>query len=65
LRPKDPGIAPDVVRPCLTTGEEISGTEFSFFDLADGRISRYRVWLRAMFEETVVFDSSQPALAGD
>ena len=46
------------------TGQEISGTAFSFFDLVDGRISRYRVWLYAMFDEPVVFDSSRPVLSG-
>lgn len=44
------------------TGDEISGTVFSFFDLVDGRIGRYRVWLCAMFDEPVVFDSSRPPL---
>jgi predicted ester cyclase len=43
------------------TGQEISGTTFSFFDLVDGRISRYRVWLHALLDEPVVFDSSRPA----
>lgn len=42
------------------TGAEISGTVFSFFDLVDGRISRYRVWLHAAFEEPMIFDSSRP-----
>lgn len=42
------------------TGDEISGTAFSFFDLVDGRISLYRVWLHARFDEPVVFDSSNP-----
>ncbi|MFN0030463.1 MAG: ester cyclase [Acidimicrobiales bacterium] len=42
------------------TGKEISGTAFSFFDLLDGRISHYRVWLHAMLDEPVVFDSSRP-----
>jgi len=36
-------VGPWLGRP--PTGEEISGTTFSFFDLVDGRISRYRVWL--------------------
>ncbi len=44
------------------TGAELSGTAFSFFDLVDGRISRYRVWLHARFDEPVVFDSSRPVL---
>lgn len=42
------------------TGEEISGTAFSFFDLVDDRISRYRVWLHAVLDEPIVFDSSRP-----
>jgi predicted ester cyclase len=42
------------------TGNEISGTVFSFFDLTDGRISYYRLWLQAMFDVPVVFDSSNP-----
>ena len=44
------------------TDEAISGTAFSFFDLVDGRISRYRVWLHARLDEPVVFDSSHPVL---
>ena len=42
------------------TGKEITGTVFSFFDLTDGRISFYRLWLQAMFDVPVVFDSSKP-----
>ncbi len=42
------------------TGQAISGTTFSFFDLVDGRISLYRVWLHAVLDEPVVFDSSRP-----
>lgn len=42
------------------TGDEITGTVFSFFDLIDGRISRYRLWLCAQFDEPVIFDSSRP-----
>ena len=42
------------------TGQEISGTAFSFFDLVDDRISRYRVWLHAVLDEPIVFDSSRP-----
>ena len=37
---------------------------FSFFDLVDGRISRYRVWLHAAMKEPVVFDSSRPGNLG-
>lgn len=47
------------------TGSEISGTVFSFFDLDDGKISRYRVWLHALLGEAVVFDSSRPSLTVD
>ncbi len=42
------------------TGREISGTVFSFFDLSEGRIARYRLWLCAMMDGPVVFDSSRP-----
>lgn len=41
------------------TGAPISGTVFSFFDLRDGRVSRYHLWLHAQFDESVVFDSSK------
>ena len=44
------------------TGRAISGTVFSFFDLLEGRISRYRVWVHAGFENPVVFDSSHPVV---
>ena len=44
------------------TDNDISGTVFSFFDLIDGRISYYRVWLLAQFDEPVVFDSAHPHL---
>lgn len=30
-----------------------------FFDLRDGRVSRYHLWLHAQFDESVVFDSSK------
>lgn len=46
------------------SGEPIAGTVFSFFELDDGRISRYRVWLHADLAEPVVFDSSRPELPG-
>ncbi len=42
------------------TGQEISGTVFSFFTLTDGLISHYRLWLVAQFDELVIFDSSAP-----
>ncbi|MDF1722745.1 MAG: ester cyclase [Minwuia sp.] len=42
------------------TGDEMSCTAFSFFKVKDGRISFYRVWLHAMLDEPVVFDSSNP-----
>lgn len=44
------------------TGNEISGTVFSFFTLTDGLISRYRLWLCAQFDKLVVFDSSNPVI---
>jgi len=46
-------------------GQEISGTVFSFFELVDGRISYYRLWLCAMFDEPVMFDSSRPFPSGN
>lgn len=41
------------------TAEPIRGTVFSFFDLAAGRISRYRLFLHAEFPETVILDTSR------
>jgi steroid delta-isomerase-like uncharacterized protein len=41
------------------TGQPIEATVFSFFDLVDGRISRYRLWLHAGFDEPVIFDTSR------
>lgn len=41
------------------TGEPISGTVFSFFELVDGRIGRYRVWMHARLAEPVVLDTSR------
>ena len=41
------------------TDAPVTGTVFSFFDLVDGRISRYRLWLHAQFVgRSVTFDSS-------
>lgn len=40
----------------------LSGTVFSFFTLEHGKISHYRLWLCAMFDPPVVFDSSRPEL---
>ena len=51
-------IGPWLGRPA--TGREVTATIFSFFDLVDGRISRYRLWLHAVLDESVVFDSSRP-----
>lgn len=43
------------------TGDPISGTVFSFFELRDGLVSRYRVWVHAAFAAgPVAFDSSRP-----
>ena len=44
------------------TGAVIESTVFSFFELTDGRISRYRLWLQAGFEPRITFDSSKPSL---
>lgn len=53
-------VGPWLGRP--PTGEEISGNVFSFFDLKEGRISFYRLWLCAQFDEPVILDSSRPHL---
>ena len=45
------------------TGNRIRATVFSFFDLVDGRIDRYRLFLHAEFPESVIVDTSRPALA--
>lgn len=42
------------------TGQPIRGSVFSFFDLLDGRIERYRLFLHAEFPESVVIDTSRP-----
>lgn len=42
------------------TDKPIQATVFSFLDLVDGRITRYRLWLHAGFERPVIFDSSRP-----
>ena len=42
------------------TGKEVSADVFSFFTLKDGLISYYRLWLHAMIDEPVIFDSSCP-----
>lgn len=42
------------------TAKPIRGTVFSFFDLAAGRISRYRLFLHAEFPESVILDTSRP-----
>ena len=44
------------------TGQPISGTVFSFFELVEGAISRYRVWMLADVGGRIVFDSSRPVL---
>ena len=51
-------VGPWLARP--PTGEPISGTVFSFFALEQSQIRRYRVWLHALLDEAVVFDSSRP-----
>ena len=40
------------------TGQKISGTVFSFFDITEGKIARYRLWLCAYLPQKVVFDTS-------
>ena len=44
------------------TGGVISATVFSFFELTDARISRYRLWLYAGFESPITFGSSKLSL---
>jgi len=44
------------------TGKAIRGTVFSFFDLVDGRISRYRLFCHAELPESVVLDTSRLSL---
>jgi predicted ester cyclase len=44
------------------TGKPIRGSVFSFLDLVDGRIDRYRLFLYAEFPESVVLDTSRPNL---
>ncbi len=43
------------------TGKPLTGTVFSFFELKDGLITRYKLWLHANFDDPVVFDSSAAA----
>ena len=40
------------------TGKEISANVFSFFTLKEGLISYYRLWLQAMLDKPIIFDSS-------
>ncbi len=42
------------------TGKEVSADVFSFFKLKAGLISYYRLWLYAMIDKPVIFDSSCP-----
>jgi len=42
------------------THDRVEATVFSLFDVTDGKVSRYRVWLHATFPASVVFDSSRP-----
>ena len=42
------------------TGKEVSANVFSFFTLKSGLISYYRLWLHAMLDVPVIFDSSRP-----
>lgn len=40
-------------------GHPIRGTAFRLFDLVDGRISRYRLFLHAEFPEPVALDTTR------
>ncbi len=42
------------------SGKPIRGSIFSLFDLVDGRIGRYRLFLHAELPESVVLDTSRP-----
>ena len=42
------------------TGKDVSADVFSFFTLKEGMISYYRLWLYAMLDIPVIFDSSLP-----
>jgi predicted ester cyclase len=41
------------------TGKPIRGSVFSLFDLLDGRIHRYRLFLHAELPESVILDTSR------
>ena len=58
-------VGPWLDRP--PTGERIESTVFSFFDITDGQISRYSLWLHAGFDEPLIFDPSShtPVSPGD
>ncbi|MEX0339283.1 MAG: ester cyclase [Arenibacterium sp.] len=45
-------------------GQALSGDVFSFFDLKDGKISRYRLFVHARFTKPVTFDSGNPEIPG-
>ena len=45
---------------CKATGKDVSADVFSFFTLKEGMISHYRLWLYAMLDIPVIFDSSLP-----
>ena len=42
------------------TGKDVSADVFSFFTLKEGMISYYRLWLHAMLDIPIIFDSSLP-----
>ena len=44
------------------TGKKVSANVFSFFTLKDGLISYYRLWLHAIIDKPVTFDSSCPRI---
>lgn len=43
-------------------GQALRGDVFSFFDLKDGKISRYRLFVHAGFTDPVIFDSGNPEI---
>ena len=51
------GIAP--------TGQSFGGTVFSFFDLVDGRISRYGLWLHTDLDGGTIFETRPGKTAAD
>ncbi len=42
------------------TNERFDGNVFSFFELDEGLVRRYSLWLHATLDPPIVFDSSRP-----